>query len=112
MLIFRISFKIAFEDLRIKRVKISSTLTSKNFTFYNYNRSFPTTLFTRANMAPSKRNRSATLVKSPPQSPIRPIRKRPRQKTLESFSSAITPSLPLRPTKPTTTSIPTAFNSS
>jgi hypothetical protein len=44
--------------------------------------------------------------------PIRPIRKRPRQKTPESFPSAITPSLPLRPTKLTTTSTPTAFNSS
>ncbi|PVH71081.1 hypothetical protein DL98DRAFT_540345 [Cadophora sp. DSE1049] len=63
-------------------------------------------------MAPLKRNRSATLIKSPPESPIKPITKRPRQKTLESFSSAITPSLPLRPTKPTTTSTPTAFNSS
>ena len=63
-------------------------------------------------MAPSKRNRSATLVKSPPQSPIRPIRKRPRQKTPESFPSAITPSLPLRPTKPTTTFTLTVFNSS
>ena len=112
MLIFRISFKIAFKALRIKRVEISLTSTSKNTTLYNYNRSFPTTLFIRANIAPSKRNRSATLVKSPPQSPISLIRKRPRQKTPESFSSAITPSLPLRPTKPTTTSTPTAFNSS
>jgi hypothetical protein len=111
MLIFRISFKIAFKALRIKRVEISSTSTLKNTTLYNYNRSFPTTLFIRANMAPSKRNRSVTLVKSPPQSPIRPIKKRPRQKTPESFSSAITPSLPLRPTKPTTTSTPIAFNS-
>jgi hypothetical protein len=112
MLIFRISFKIAFKALRIKRVEISSTLTSKNTTLYNYNRSFPTTLFIRANMAPSKRNRSATLVKSLPQLPIRPIRKRPRQKTPESFFLAITPSLPLRPTKPTTTFTPIAFNSS
>jgi hypothetical protein len=43
---------------------------------------------------------------------IRPIRKRPRQKTPESFSSAITPSLPLRPTKLITTSTPTVFNNS
>jgi hypothetical protein len=65
MLIFKISFKIAFKALRIKRVKISLTLTSKNITLYNYNRFFPITLFIRANMALSKRNRSATLIKSP-----------------------------------------------
>ena len=78
MLRFRIYFKIAFEALRIKRVEISSTLTLKNTTFYNYNSSFSTTLFKRANMAPSKRNRSATLAKLPPKLPIRPITKRPR----------------------------------
>jgi hypothetical protein len=66
----------------------------------------------RANIAPLKRNRSATLVKSPPQSLIKPIRKRPCQKTPESFPLAITPSLPLCLTKPITTSTPTAFNSS
>ncbi|KAL5327905.1 hypothetical protein ACEPPN_005611 [Leptodophora sp. 'Broadleaf-Isolate-01'] len=59
-----------------------------------------------------KRNRGATLAKSPPGSPIRPIRKRLRQQTLDQSSSSITPSLPLRPTKPTYTSTPTAFNSS
>jgi hypothetical protein len=66
MLIFKISFKIAFKALRIKRVKISLTLTSKNITLYNYNCSFSTTLFIRANIASLKRNQSATLVKSPP----------------------------------------------
>jgi hypothetical protein len=64
MLIFRISFKIAFKALRIKRVEISLTLTLKNTTLYNYNHFFPTTLFIRANIAPLKQNRSATLVKS------------------------------------------------
>jgi hypothetical protein len=112
MLIFRIFFKIAFKALKIKQVKISLTLTSKNTTFYNYNRSFLTTFFIRANIAPLKQNQSATLVKSPPQLLIKLIRKRPRQKTPESFSLAITPSLPLRLTKPTTTSTPTAFNNS
>ncbi|PVH68883.1 hypothetical protein DL98DRAFT_599136 [Cadophora sp. DSE1049] len=63
-------------------------------------------------MAPSKRNRSATLAKSPPESPIRPITKRSRQETPESSTPSITLPLPLRPTKPTTTSTPTAFNSS
>jgi hypothetical protein len=66
MLIFKISFKIAFKALRIKQVKISLTSMSKNTILYNYNRSFPTTLFIRANIASSKRNQSATLVKSPP----------------------------------------------
>jgi hypothetical protein len=112
MLIFRIFFKIDFKALRIKQGKISLTLTSKNIIFYNYNRSFLTTFFIRANIAPLKQNQSVTLVKSPPQLPIRPIRKRPRQKTPESFSSAITPNLPLCLTKPTITSTPTAFNSS
>jgi hypothetical protein len=65
MLIFKISFKIAFKALRIKRVKIFLTLTLKSITLYNYNRSFLTTLFIRANIAPLKRNRSATFVKSP-----------------------------------------------
>jgi hypothetical protein len=63
-------------------------------------------------MAPSKRDRSATLAKSPPGSPIRPITKRPRQKTPEIASVSSTSYLPLRPTKVTTTSTPTAFNSS
>lgn len=63
-------------------------------------------------MAPSKRNRSATLAKSPPGSPIRPITKRSRQKTPESSSASITLPLPLRPTKGAITSTPTAFNSS
>jgi hypothetical protein len=66
MLIFKIFFKIAFKALRIKRVKISLTLTLKNTTLYNYNCSFLTTLFIRANMAFLKQNRSATLVKLPP----------------------------------------------
>jgi hypothetical protein len=78
MLIFRISFKIAFKALRIKQVKISLTSTLKNTTFYNYNGSFLTTLFIKANIAPLKQNQSATLVKSPLQSPIRLIKKRPR----------------------------------
>jgi hypothetical protein len=60
-------------------------------------------------MAPSKRNRSATLAETPLSSPNKLITKRPRQKTLE--SSIILP-LSLRPTKPTSISIPTAFNSS
>jgi hypothetical protein len=60
-------------------------------------------------MAPSKRNRSATLTESPPGSPIRPITKRLRQKTPEASSSL---PLPLRPTKLTSTSTPTTFNSS
>jgi hypothetical protein len=60
-------------------------------------------------MAPSKRNRSATLAESPPGSPIRPITKRLRQKTPEASSSL---PLPLRPTKLTSTSTPTTFNSS
>ncbi|KAH9203955.1 hypothetical protein DL95DRAFT_471925 [Leptodontidium sp. 2 PMI_412] len=66
-------------------------------------------------MAPSKRNQSATLAKSPPGSPIRPITKRPRQKTPESQASSSTSAtlhLPLRPTKPNYTSILTTFNSS
>jgi len=64
-------------------------------------------------MAPSKRNRSVTLAKSPPESPIRPITKRPRQKTPEpTFASSSTLPLLLRPTRPTSTSTPTAFNSS
>ena len=64
-------------------------------------------------MAPLKRNRSATLAKSPPGSPIRPITKRSRQKTPESEAlTSTTLPLPLRPTKPTYTSTPTAFNSS
>jgi len=60
-------------------------------------------------MAPSKRNRGATLAKSPPGSPIRPITKRPRQQTPK--ASGLLPLL-LCPTKPTSTSTPTAFNSS
>jgi hypothetical protein len=64
-------------------------------------------------MAPSKRVRSVTLAKSPPESPIRPITKQPRQKTPEpTFASSSTLPLPLRPTRPTSTSTPTAFNSS
>ena len=63
-------------------------------------------------MAPSKRNRSATLAKSPPGTPIRLITKRPRQKTPESASTSTTLLLPSRPIKATTTSTPTAFNSS
>jgi hypothetical protein len=63
-------------------------------------------------MAPSKRNRSVTLAKSPPGSPIRPITKRSRQITPESSASTTTLPIPLRPTRPTTTSTPTAFNSS
>ncbi|KAG4427003.1 hypothetical protein IFR05_017514, partial [Cadophora sp. M221] len=63
-------------------------------------------------MPSSKRYRSATLAKSPPGSLIRPITKRSRQKTPESSTTSITLPLPLRPTKPTSTSTPTAFNSS
>ncbi|KAH9213527.1 hypothetical protein DL95DRAFT_410274 [Leptodontidium sp. 2 PMI_412] len=61
-------------------------------------------------MPSSKRYRSATLAKSPPGSPIRPITKRSRQKTPESPITSVTLPLPLRPTKPTSTSTPTAFN--
>ena len=60
-------------------------------------------------MAPLKRNQSATLAKLPPGSPIRPITKRLCQKTPKASSSL---PLPLRPTRATTTSTPTAFNSS
>ena len=63
-------------------------------------------------MPPSKRYRSATLAKSPPGSPIRPITKRSRHKTPETSSTSTTLPLPLRPTKATSTSTPTAFNSS
>ncbi|KAL5317038.1 hypothetical protein ACEPPN_016092 [Leptodophora sp. 'Broadleaf-Isolate-01'] len=63
-------------------------------------------------MTSSKRNRSATLAKSPPESPIRPITKRSRQETPESSTASVTLPLPLRPTKLTSTSTPTAFNSS
>jgi hypothetical protein len=64
-------------------------------------------------MAPSKRVRSVTLAKSPPESLIRPITKRPWQKTLEpTFASSSTLPLLLRPTRPTSTFTPTAFNSS
>jgi hypothetical protein len=60
-------------------------------------------------MAPFKRNRSVTLAKSLLRSPNKLITKRPRQKTSE---SSVTLSLSLRPTKPTSISTPTAFNSS
>jgi hypothetical protein len=60
-------------------------------------------------MAPSKRNKSVTLAKSPLRSPNKLITKRPRQKTPESF---VTLPLPLRLTKPTSISTPTAFNNS
>jgi hypothetical protein len=63
-------------------------------------------------MASSKRNRSATLAKSPPESPIRPITKRSRQETPESSTTSTTLPLPLRSTKTTSTTTPTAFNSS
>ena len=63
-------------------------------------------------MAPSKRNRSDTLAKSPLGSPIRPITKRSRQKTPESTTTSITLPLPLRPIKHPPTYTPTAFNSS
>ena len=59
-------------------------------------------------MAPSKRNRSVTLAKSPLGSPNEPITKRPYQKTPKSF---VTLPLPLRLAKHTFISIPTAFNS-
>jgi hypothetical protein len=60
-------------------------------------------------MPPLKRNRGATLAKSPPGSPIRPITKRPRQQTPEASGSL---PLPLRPTKAIAITTPTAFNSS
>ena len=63
-------------------------------------------------MAPLKRNWSATLAKLPPELPIRPITKCSRQKPPELSTTFVTLPLPLRPTKPTTTSTPTAFNSS
>jgi hypothetical protein len=106
------SFKRSF-SLVIKRVKLSLTLTlnlpyiSYSFSYHNHH------TFTRANMAPSKRVRSVTFAKSPPKSPIRPITKRPQQKTPEpTFVSSFTLPLPLRPTRPTSTFTPTAFNSS
>jgi hypothetical protein len=99
-------------SLVIKQVKLSLTLTlnlpyiSYSFSYHNHH------TFTRANMAPSKRVRSVTLAKSPSKSLIRPITKRPRQKTLEpTFASSFTLSLPLRPTRPTFTFTPTTFNS-
>ncbi|CZT07044.1 uncharacterized protein RAG0_12650 [Rhynchosporium agropyri] len=61
-------------------------------------------------MPPSKRNRGATLARSPPGSPIRPITKRPRQKTPELAPLPLL--LPQRPIRATTTSMPTTFNSS
>ena len=60
-------------------------------------------------MAPSKRNRSVTLAKSPLGSPNELITKRPRQKTPKSF---VTLPLLLRLTKTTSIFTPTAFNSS
>jgi hypothetical protein len=60
-------------------------------------------------MASSKRNRSATLAKSPSRSLIRLITKRLRQKTLKAFSSL---SLPLRLTKLSSTSTLITFNNS
>jgi hypothetical protein len=60
-------------------------------------------------MAPSKRNQSVTLAESPPESLIRLITKRLRQKTPEASSSL---PLPLRLTKLISTSTPTTFNSS
>jgi hypothetical protein len=99
-------------SLVIKRVKLSLTLTlnlpyiSYSFSYHNYH------TFTRANMAPSKRVRSVTLAKSPSELLIRPITKRPRQKTPELiFASSSTLLLPLRPTRPISTFTPIAFNS-
>jgi hypothetical protein len=63
-------------------------------------------------MPPSKRNRSATLAKSSPGSPIQPITKRSRQQTPEASSSSLPLPIPLRPTKAISTTTPTAFNSS
>jgi hypothetical protein len=60
-------------------------------------------------MPPLKRNKSATLAKSPSRSPIRPITKQPCQQTLEASGSL---PLPLRPTKAIVITTPTAFNSS
>jgi hypothetical protein len=60
-------------------------------------------------MASLKRNRSATLTKSPPRSLIRPIIKRVRQKTPKAFSSL---PLPLRSIKLIFIFTPTTFNSS
>ncbi|PVH68821.1 hypothetical protein DL98DRAFT_542102 [Cadophora sp. DSE1049] len=45
-------------------------------------------------------------------SPIKPITKRSRQQTLKSSTTSVTLPLSLRPTKPTPTSTPTAFNNS
>ena len=63
-------------------------------------------------MPPSKRNRGATLAKSPPGSPIRPITKRPRQQTPKASGSSLPLPLPSRPIKAISTTTPTAFNSS
>jgi hypothetical protein len=88
-------FKGSF-SLVIKQVKLSLTLTLNlfyifySFSYYNHY------TFTRANMAFSKRVRSVTLAKSPPESSIRPITKQPRQKTLEpTFVFSFTLPLPL-----------------
>jgi hypothetical protein len=106
------SFK-GSSSLVIKQIKLSLTLTlnlpyiSYSFSYHNYY------IFIRANIAPSKRVQSVTLAKSPPKSLIRPITKQPRQKTPEPiFVSSFTLPLPLRPTRPTSTSTPTVFNSS
>ena len=100
---------LAFE---IKRIKIFSSLTSNLFYIILILLSPRPLYLPKANMPPSKRNRSATLAKSPPGSPIRPITKRSRQKTpeIQASSSTILP-LPLRPTK-ISFSTATAFNSS
>jgi hypothetical protein len=56
-----------------------------------------------------KRNKGATLAKSPPRLSIRLITKRPRQQTLEASGSL---PLPLRPTKAIAIITLTAFNNS
>jgi hypothetical protein len=106
------SFKKS-SSLIIKQVKLSLTLTSNlpyisySFSYHNHH------TFIRANIALSKRVQSVMLAKSPLKSLIRPITKRPRQKTLElTFAFSSTLPLPLRPTRPTSTSTPTAFNNS
>jgi hypothetical protein len=63
-------------------------------------------------MPPSKRNKSATLAKLSPGSPIQLITKRSCQQTPKAFSSSLPLLIPLCPTKAISTTTPTAFNSS
>jgi hypothetical protein len=63
-------------------------------------------------MPPSKRNKSATLAKLSPRSPIQLITKRSRQQTPKASSSSLPLLIPLRSTKAISITTLTAFNSS